>query len=271
MNYCTHNYTKEVNLYIFKNMPYNNKIYYETGGDGLCKMRALNAFLGNNKIPTINKKTYKEYIADYERYLKERFNIEAKSYDLIYDNLISWILSKYGIYARHYDLNEVYNSKVPDAPFLFVYNYNHVWTIIKRGKYYKIDNGVYLFNFSSIKTTKNIGLIIPMPLRNSYKFRISNIKDILNKENIKTKKDLTIYLRKLNKKKHILGDLEIEIRDAVNILEIQQSKNKWKCPKVEQIINNYTVFSKKFTGSNYNNINLIIEYIPNIIRDILIL
>lgn len=250
-------------------MPYHNKIYYEVGGGGLCKLRALNAFLGNNKMPTIDVKTYKKHIVEYDNYLKERFNINisAASYDLIYDNLISWILSKYGIYARYYALNEVY--KVPkDALFLFVYNCDHVWAVIKRDKYYKIDNGVYPFDFNSIK---NIGLIVPMPLRQSYNFRISNIKKILNEENIKTKKDLINYLINLNEKKQILGHLEIEIRDAVNIIEIQHSKNKNKYERVEKIIKNYILFSKKFTKGNYNNIELIIKYIPNIIRELFIL
>ena len=250
-------------------MPYHNKIYYEVGGQGLCKLRALNAFLGNNNLKPVDNKTYNKYLKDYEHYIKERFNILINSYDLIYNNLISWILSKYGIYARIYNTNEVYGKEI-QQPFLFVYNCEHIWTIIKKDKYYKIDNGVSPFNFSSIKTTKNIGLIVPMPLRQSYKFRISNIKDILNEENIKTNKDLINYLKKLNKKKQILGNLEIEIRDAVNILEIQQSKNKWKCPKVEQIIKTYILFSKKFTQSNYNYIYSI-QYIPSILKFLLIL
>ena len=108
-----------------------------------------------------------------------------------------------------------------------------------------------------------------MPLRQSYNFRISNIRKILNEENIKTKKDLINYLRKLNEKKQILGELEIEIRDAVNILEIQHSKNKYD--RVDKIIKNYILFSKKITEGNYNNIELIIKYVPNIIRELLVL
>ena len=141
-------------------MPSSNGIYYDTGGGGLCRMRALNAFFGNNGLPTIDNYDFNKYIREYDKYLKDRFNIttSSASFDLTNSdqtNLVSWVLGRHGVYAKHYALNEVYGNntefrKLYQLPFLFVYNDGHIWTVIKKSEHYKIDNGITLFNFESL-------------------------------------------------------------------------------------------------------------------------
>ena len=165
-------------------MLHQNSIYFDRGGGGLCRMRALNAFFGNF-VPrqVMDSAKFHQYIQKYDQYLKSKFNVQTSSaaFDLVNSdqtNLVSWVLREHGIFAKYYSLNEIYGKPLPEYTFLFVYNSGHIWAVIKKDKYYKIDNGVSPFNYNSLWSTKNIGVIIPLPLKKEYIRRINNINKI---------------------------------------------------------------------------------------------
>ena len=94
-----------------------------------------------------------------------------------------------------------------------------------------------------------------------------NLKILKNEIN----NNIREYLIDKNKKKQILGDIEVPLNICVDILQFVLTKkskterNNIFAP-INEIINSYNIFIQKFTNSNYNNIELILEHLPNIIN-----
>lgn len=258
-------------------MPINNRynIFYERQSGGLCRLHSLNAFFGYSKI---TPSMFQKWIRLYDTYLKTRFNIKtsSSSYDLVNSdqtNLVSYILKKYRIHLRYYALNSIYgkplNKEVIDANFIFVYNFGHIWGVRKKnGKYYKVDslNGVTPFNINSLSSMKNIGILVPVSLRNEWNLKVRQIKNILLSNNINNKIDLMNYLAKLHSQKKILDKLEIPLGVSISILEMQLPRPYNPLFKnIYDIVNSYNTFIKQFTNKRYNDINLINNFVPDII------
>jgi hypothetical protein len=259
-------------------MPINSQtgIFYENQSGGLCRMHSLNAFFGYSKI-TIND--FKQWINIYDTYLKERFNIGTSSavFDLINSdqtNLVSFILKKHKIHARYYALNTLYRKpldiEIINAKFIFVYNAGHIWGIKSvNNKYYKINNGVQSFNIQELINMKDIGVLLPVSLKYEWNKKIDMINMVINKEGIKSKLDLEKYLQYLHSNNNVLGCLEIPLGVAMSILETNMSNPpKKEFKQIHNLINRYINFLSIFTNGNYNKIDLILKYVPDIIIEL---
>jgi hypothetical protein len=259
-------------------MPIDNKtkIFYEHQNGGRCRIHSLNAYFGYCKITNI---LFDKYVMEYDIFLKKKFNtcISSNNFDVTscdQTNIISYIMQCHGIHLRYYSPNMIYNTQVCDimknTDFIFVFNSTHIWGIRKKeSKYYKVDSigGVSIFNMVLLNKIKNLGIMVPVLMQTEYNRHITDIKDVLKKNQVSTKPDLILYLKSLHKQKKILGNLEIPLCVSISILENNISNKKNKCiyDKLLHIINKYNEFIVQFTNGNYNNINLIIKYVPDIL------
>lgn len=256
-----------------------SSIFYERQSGGLCRMHALNAFFGRSKI---TPDTFQKYISEYDKYLRERFNVHTSSslFDLINSdqtNLVSFILKKHKIHVRYYALNTLHRKpldpEISNAQFIFVYNFGHIWGVKKReGKHYKVDSlsGVSAFNINSLTNTRDIGIMIPIALKYEWDKKVDEIKEILSRERIKFKPQLKLYFVKLHKEKRILGNLEIPLGVAMSILETNMSDPpKPEFQIITDLIHRYNSFLSVFTKGNYNKIGLILDHVPDIIFDLI--
>ncbi len=260
-------------------MPISNGIYYQNQSGGLCRMHAINAFFGTGKI-SISQ--FNEYQKEYDTLYKKRFNIieSCEMFDIISSdqkNLVSYILQRLNIYTRYFSINQLKGSQLKrediKGDFFFIYNESHIYGAIqKNNKWYIVDSmkGVRLTNINSIFNEKNVGFIIPVNECQEFYRNVKCIKSIFPQES-RDLNSIKTYLRKLHKNNMILGELEVPISICINILEFQYNRKK-NTPamieyfkEVKNIIDEYDIFIMKFTDGNYTNINLILQYIPNII------
>ena len=261
-------------------MPVDSRtgIFYETQSGGLCRMHSLNAFFGHSKITAGD---FQKWIAVYDTYLKKRFNISTSSatFDLTNSdqtNLVSFILKRHKVHARYYALNTVHGKtldpEVEKAAFVFVYNAGHIWGIRKlNGKHHKVDSmgGVQPFNIQGLRSMRDIGILVPVPLKYEWNKKIDAINAILDKEGVRCKKQLVQYLTRLHKEKEILGCLEIPMGVAMSILETNlSSPPNLEFKQITNLVTKYNSFLAKFTDGQYNNLGLILEYTPDLIFEL---
>ena len=266
--------------YYINIMPMDSRygIFYETQSRGLCRMHVINAFFGYDKISV---RDFQKYIELYDDHIKKLFNVSTSSasFDLINSdqtNLVSFILKRHKLHTRYYSLNTVYgkplDSDIEKAVFIFVYNLTHIWGVRKKdNKYYKVDSigGVQPFNIQSLRSTRDIGLLVPVPLKYEWNKKVNYINSILDREHIKSKEDLAQYLTRLHKEREILGDLEIPLGVAISILDTNQSTPpKPEFKQITNLINKYNLFLSQFTNGQYNNLYLILKYVPDIIFEL---
>lgn len=254
-------------------------IFYENQCGGLCRLHSLNAFFEGSKL---SQDDFQRYISIYDQYIKTRFNIETSSasFDLISSDqttLVSFILKHFKVHTRYYALNTIYgknlDADITTADFIFIFNSNHIWGIRKKdGTHYTVDSmsGVRPFNINSLRDIKDIGLLVPVSLKKEWEKQIHNINDILDKNIIKNKQQLCEYLIRLHDDKKILGDLEIPIGVSISILETNiRGLSGVEFKKIDDLIKKYNLFITTFTRGNYNNIQLILDNIPDIIFDLM--
>jgi hypothetical protein len=223
-------------------------------------MHSLNAFFG------------KQYITH------KMFNCYTAEYDgSDQSNLVSFILNKHQVHVRYYALNAAVNKHLDkailDASFIFVYNHGHIWGVRKHnGRHYKVDSigGVTNFNIQSLRSTKNVGLLVPVTMQHEWGLQVSAIRSTLKSNNAESSESLCRYLRELHKKRDVLGDLEVPLGVAISIMETRFAvKNGAEFVRIKALIQAYNEFVSQFTNKRYNDIELIITYIPSIVSVLL--
>ena len=100
------------------------------------------------------------------------------------------------------------------------------------------------------------------------------LPELFSKENLLpelfSKENLSLYLIQKHKEKKILGDIEIPLSICMDIFEtnlIKKSKSEFNPIKIQ--VEKYNEFLSKFTDGNYTNIKLILEYLPNILSELI--
>jgi hypothetical protein len=282
----------------------SQNIYYEKQRNGLCRLHSLNAFFGSQKISDSDFEVYKN---EYDIFMKKKFNTDIMCNDYDYINsdqntIISYILKyKYNIFTRYYYINELHNNKwnsnktieniINDINgkiinnFIFVFNQNHICGIKNiNNKWFRIDsiNGIKEENIHNLSNEKNIGYIIPINSKFEFHRNIDIIWNIINKYDstitysimdLNNKKNninkIGQYLKILHVQKLVLDDIEIPLTIIMEIFEINLNKKNDDSQIIKNMVENYNYFLKHFTNKNYNNIDLILEYLPNIIYQIL--
>jgi hypothetical protein len=269
-----------------------NNIFYEAQYEGLCRMHSLNGYFGESKI---TPEEFQTYINSYDNEYREKYNFDSSSgsFDIVASdqkNIVNFILKKHGIYSRYYALNQIHGKNIQEhiinilsGEYFFTYNESHIWGCrIYNEKWYKVDSigGVQPMNINSLTYEKNIGFIIPVNIKSEFYRNLGLIKSILcNNTSIDQIKS---YLIQKNKEKLILDTLEIPINLCMDILDTNllfQESKKNTCESTIKVIHDYTPIKKhidnynkflsKFTRGNYNNIELILEYLPNIIFNLI--
>jgi hypothetical protein len=276
-------------------------IYYESQDGILCRKHAINAYFGYEKI-TVSE--FYGFQNNYDSIYKKKFNIDTscKDFDVVSSdqkNLVSYILKEFGVYTKYYAINELYQQKntkdineiinILDGNFFFIYNESHIYGASQNNNiWYTVDSigGINTMNINHLTSQKNIGFIVPTDHKKEFYKNISMLKYIIGDHNIQD------FLIQKNKDKLILDNLEIPLSICIDILEYQMyqkiqtyqnsdimrgttkeniQKNKkenknMKCfEPIYHIIIKYKEFLTKFTKGRYNDITLILEYLPTII------
>jgi hypothetical protein len=275
-------------------MPFQNGIYYQQQSGVLCRLHSLNGYFGKEHISV---EQFNKYQLDYDTEYKDKFNFESscKNFDMVASdqkNTVNYILKTHGIYTRYYAINQIYNREIQthilnilEGNYFFIYNESHIWGCRQKSdNWYKVDSlsGVHIMNINTLSSEKNIGFIIPVNLQKEFYINLNLIKSILiksinNYANLNSKivefneNMIKTFLIQKNKEKVILGELEIPLSICMDVLETNflkknaiMKKNKTFNP-IHKYVIKYNEFLSKFTKGEYNNIKLILNYLPNII------
>ena len=283
-------------------MPINYGIYFQVQCGGLCRLHSLNGYFGKEKISIAE---FNKLQKDYDDEYKKKFNFEStcKNFDIVASdqkNIVNYILKKNGVYTRYYAINQLYKKPIDtyiqeiiQGDFFFVYNESHIWGCrSKNGKWFKVDSisGVFPYNINNLSNEKNIGFIIPVNIKKEFYVNLKSIKktlelfskemfakdkrELFSKEKLLpelfSKEILSLYLIQKHKEKKILGDIEIPLSICMDIFEtnlIKKSKSEFNPIKIQ--VEKYNEFLSKFTDGNYTNIKLILEYLPNILSELI--
>lgn len=263
-------------------MSNQNGIYCERQRDDLCRLHSLNGYFGKEKISIVE---FNKYQQDYDDEYKKKFNFSSscKNFDIVASdqkNIVNYILKKYGIYTRYYAMNQIHNKsihdyilKVLEGDYFFIYNEGHIWGCRRsENMWYKVDSlgGVSIMNINTLSNEKNIGFIIPVNIRQEFYINLNLIKSIIG-ENA-TKEKIQEHLIQKNKEKRILGHLEIPLGICMDILETNLlKKNDATFDPIQCQVIKYNKFLSQFTKGKYNDINLILNYLPDVILNLICL
>lgn len=253
-------------------------IYFQTQSGGLCRLHSLNGYFGKEKISIAEfNKLQNEYDNEYKK--KFNFDSTCKNFDIVASdqkNIVNYILKKNGVYTRYYAINQLYkkpiNTYIQDiiqGEFFFVYNESHIWGCrLKNGKWFKVDSisGVSPYNINNLSNEKNIGFIVPVNIKKEF---YTNLKCIKKTLGVFSKEDISLYLIQKHKEKKILGELEIPLGICMDIFETNLIKNTgYEFNPIKIQVERYNEFLSKFTDGGYTNIKLILEYLPNILSEL---
>jgi hypothetical protein len=265
-------------------MPIINGVFFEQQRGGLCRLHSINGYFGCVKF---TPEQFTKYQHAYDIEYKKKFNFETscKNFDIVTSdqkNIISYILNDHKIYTRYYAVNQLYRKNIKEniidilkGDWFFVYNESHIFGARRHNKtWYKVDslNGVGVIDVNSFSNTKNIGFIVPIDIQKEFFHNLVIIKNVLNEcltiEKIKT------FLIQKNKERKILGCLEIPLGICMDILETNLLNKKLPKNKMNEFnviqtrIISYNKFIQQFTNGNYNDINLILAFLPEILFDL---
>ena len=122
--------------------------------------------------------------------------------------------------------------------------------------------GVRAFDIRGLTNQRDIGIMVPVPLKHEWYIKMKEINDILDIHGIRSEPQLVGYLKILHCKGEILGGLELPLGVAMSILETNTTKD---FPVINDLIRKYNAFIKVFTDGNYTKLELIIRHVPGII------
>ena len=262
-----------------------NLIYYEPQNDGLCRKHSLNAYFGHAKISTSE---FNKYQQTYDQEYKTKFNFESSctSFDIVASdqkNIVSFILKSHGVYTRYYAINQIFQKNINehviqilDGEFFFIYSESHIYGARRQNnQWYTVDSigGISPININVILGQKNLGFIVPVNIKTEFYTNIMLIKSIIGP--VQELQNIKDFLIKTHNDKLILGHLEIPLGVCMDILEVHHKIRQSKSPGVFDSIYNevleYNDFLSKFTKGRYNDIDLILRYLPSIILKLVLL
>jgi hypothetical protein len=247
-----------------------SSLYFERQRGGLCRLHSLNHFFGRRELTEADFLEAADVFDNEQRRMFGADIASCRNFDLINSdqrNLVTYILSTYGIYSRYVALNQ-HHSHIEDAikaGRFFIYNHGHIWAAIEHaGAWHVLDSlngGPTRAQPRLLSRQKNIGLIIPIwePRREFDRLvgqmRVANIDQ---------------YIRDQNAQKRVLGELEVQIGAAMQILRIQNAK----CPvgRIKKLIDVYDCFIMYLSHAKlYNNLDFLLKYLPRIYTNIMAL
>ena len=268
-------------------MPWRYGIYFETQKGGLCRMHSLNAYFGRGKI---DEQQFNKFIHEYDQEYTKKYNIttSCRSFDIIssdQNNIVSYILKKNHVYTKYFAINQLSNTTTGEhigmpadiqsiirndlyGDFFFAYTENHIYGVRRKdGMWYKVDSigGVIPINIHKL-TQKNMGFIFVINIKNAFYQNLALIKNILGYA--PTLETVKQYLVQKNFDKMILGPLEIPVGICMDILETNLLGREDKFDPIGDQVIKYNEFLPLFTNGRYNDIGLILQYLPDIIYNL---
>lgn len=261
-------------------MPITNGIYWQQQSGGLCRMHSLNAYFGKEMISLHD---FNKFQMAYDAEYRSKFNLTAdtscKNFDIVMsdqNNIITYILKHYKVYTRYYALNQLALSSI-DQPilqdlvgdFFFIYDENHIYGARRTNTIWHSVNsigGVSVLNINSIFKSKNLGFIIPVDIQREFYRNLKIIKTILPNFDAD---DIKSYLIKQHQEKTVLGELEIPLGICMDIMETNLTGKDNTFAPIANIIKTYNAFLREFTNGRYNDIDLIINYLPEILSQLI--
>jgi hypothetical protein len=256
-------------------MPKQHDIYFESQRNGLCRLHVLNAFFGFEKI---SETQFNLYISEYDQDYMKKYNISScKSFDIISSdqkNIVSYILKKHSIYTRYFACNQLHGINIKSiidtsvGEFFFAYTESHIYGFRKKNnKWYIVDSigGVRLMNIDAINQ-KNMGYIFIVDIKKEFYRNLKIIKKIL--DDTSSPEEIKNYLVQKNSEKKILGELEIPLGICMDILETQLFNQTRDFNPITTQVKSYNEFICQFTNGKYNDIELILKYLPDILYNL---
>jgi hypothetical protein len=245
-------------------------MYREQQVGGNCRIHALNAYF---QRPLITEDLFKKYIENFDSIMNILYHVKVNSldFDLInsdQNNIICYILKHetVNVSTEYYALNQHFTCdlkpQLENCHFFFMYNADHIWGVKKHNeKWYILDSlrPITETTISAVLSTNNIGLILVAASDVIFAKEIKNIRKLV----VPNPRDFIIKCHYLNE---ILGEVEISIGKCVDILS--RTKSKTLQHKIDELCVNYYTFLTKFTDGNYNNLDLKLNSLPDIILGI---
>lgn len=227
-------------------------MYWERQRGGLCRLHSLNAFFGYQKF---SDSDFINLSREFDERQLRLFGqtCSSQNFDIVGSdqlNLVSFILSKFGIATRYYAINEhLKRPLIIDCDKFFVYDAGHIWLMKKENeKWHRIDSLSGISRTNINYRQKNIGFILPVTnLAREYNDVISRIS--WNTGNIK---------------RNYLGDDEILIGRAIELLRIQLANREHKYPHIKQLICDYYEYIEELSTGKYNNTQFVCSKMPKI-------
>lgn len=263
-------------------------MYYENQSGGLCRLHSINAYFGEAKI---NENQFNAYMAEYDAEYKIKFNFESscKNFDMVSSdqkNIIGYILKKHNVYTKFYALNEIYGKSIQEnilkflkGNYFFIYNEGHIYGARRKCEssgdlWFYVDSlsGVRSMNIESLSYEKNIGFIIPVNIQQEFYYNLKIIKCILGNTHGKSLENIKEHLIQKNKEKLILGYLELPLSICMDILETNLiKKNDPEFLPIKHQVIKYNEFISQFTKGKYNDIDLILNFLPETLYNLTLL
>ena len=261
------------------------KPYWESQRGGLCRMHALNMYLGG---PVYNEQTFAVAINEYDAYMRDRFGVEtsAAAFDLVGSdqmNLVSWLLRKRRIVVRYiaigHSLTTNDTTAAEEAPGIFIYNQGHIWCARRVG-------GVWWL-LDSLSRPQQIGAAPPlgwdrggqgyMIVVDAHKEWTRNcelVERALESEgfNARDANDVGRWAARLNAAKRILGSAEVPLGCAVGILETFSTADaaaRARYAPIVSLVARYNEFIRMFVRGRYGDLRLVLQYVPGIVVELM--
>jgi len=242
-------------------------IYWQRQSGGLCRMHALNAFFGEERITPAQ---FSSLCKEFDKYILAKGYrwCQVNKFDCIYssqETVVSYIVGKYTKqYCLHLPIGKMpeYLKKrkttladlIGDDEFIFVYNLEHIWGMryiagegTSAGSWYKVDSigGV---RRSNLPTCPKLGVIIP---------RHSTRKDLeYNQKCIEALQPIEDYINRSYEDERLLGHLEILLATTAHMIALE-SGFKF----IRQYFQFLTAYEK-----DPNNIDICISHIPALVK-----
>lgn len=276
-------------------MPVSQGIFYEHQQGGLCRLHSINGFFGESKVST---KQFNEFSKKMDKYIGDKFHEESHclKFDSVssdHNILVSFILKHYGVYSRYLHMNSLFQNpkqlqkNLDDLKgnYFFVFNAGHIWGVRRfNNKWYKVDslNGVHSFQVNTLVNLRDISFLFPVVPKDEFYRNIETIQSILRRDiadlETNTLDKIKTYLAEINDKQLILGDLEVPLGVAMDILDVIYGKTgdylekgpetdfrKEQFKPIEKIIRQYDEFLFQFTPSKYHDKDLKVGYLAGVL------
>jgi hypothetical protein len=113
---------------------------------------------------------------------------------------------------------------------------------------------------------KNMGYIFIVDIKKEFYRNLKIIKKIL--DDTSSPEEIKNYLVQKNSEKKILGELEIPLGICMDILETQLFNQTRDFNPITTQVKSYNEFICQFTNGKYNDIELILKYLPDILYNL---